>query len=120
MSNYVVRIYRDECYHLYERGKPQAVPFREILREKGGRKRYPLEKKYDADWERVGTISLRELLLLPPEINPIYFSLRKLRGKGYDWHKFVIARKDWIGKEKKNEGKRLQIYCDRTGGTFGV
>ena len=95
---------QNETYQLME-GETQ-LPFTEILKDCDGKysKAYPLCKEYDSKIERVGTIRVRDLLLIEdPELNPIFQSLRELRGEAYDWAAFVKARKQKVKRSKKDE-----------------
>ena len=104
----IIKIYANGSYHLFNRLKdPQAISMTEILKDCKGKysKAYGLYRKFDADWEKVGTIRVRDLLLLPYGENPIYNSLRRLRGEGYTWSDFVASRKKKL-KEKKGGGEK--------------
>ena len=100
--DYIIRIYANESYHLHpvKDGEivSKAIPFRELLREPNPNRRFPLERKFQPSpiWERVGDISLRELLLLPIADNSLFRSLQKSRGDGYTWKMFCEARKSKI------------------------
>ena len=95
-SNGEYRLFRQINYTV-------SIPFTEILKDCEGKfsKSYTLYREYEDCVERVGTIRVRDLLLMTPDINPIFHSLRKLRGESYTWADFVEARKKRL-KEKKN------------------
>ena len=100
--NYIIRIFENKTYHLYKKGDTQATPFREVLRETNINKSFPLERKFDAGWERVGEINIRGLLMLPKEVNSVYWSLRKSRGESYTWAEFCKAREKKLSKKRKS------------------
>ena len=100
----IVKIYKDSSYHLYASLQSSyAIPFTDMLKNCAGKysKAYSLYRNFGDGWERVGSIRVRDLLLMTPDINPIFHSLRKLRGESYTWADFVEARKKRL-KEKKN------------------
>ena len=101
----IVKIYSNGTYHLFDSLKSKdAIPFTEILRHCKGKfsKNYTLYREYEDSVEKVGTIRVRDLLLIDNPIdNPIFHSLQALRGKGYTWADFVEARKKKL-KEKNN------------------
>ena len=103
-----VRIDNSENYRLMQ-GETE-LPFTDILTHCNGKysKSYLLEKVYDGKTEKVGAIRVRDLLMMTPDINPIFQALQDLRGETYTWEHFVKSRKQKIKKkEKKDEGKRL-------------
>jgi len=87
---FTVKIHSNETYHLYE--GTQSVPFREVLRLDNPITKFPLQKKYGKVWENVGEIRLRDLLLMTPDINPLFHSLQRSRAN-YRWSDFLDARK---------------------------
>ena len=96
--DYILRIYANESYHLHplKDGEivSKAIPFRELLREPDPNRRFPLERKFPPShkWERVGDISLRELLMMPMINNSLFNSLQRSRGQDYTWKMFCEAR----------------------------
>lgn len=100
-----IRIDESENYRLMQ-GETE-LPFTDILKDSKGKysKSYLLEKTYDGKTEKVGSIRVRDLLMMTPDINPVFRSLQKLRGEDYTWADFVKARKKKI-KEKQDECKR--------------
>ena len=95
-----IRIYQDGSHHLFtDLNANGAIPFSEILKDCAGdyTKEYPLYRQFDGSkWEKVGTVDVRGLLMMPQWYNSIFQSLQKLRGKEYTWSLFCEARKKKI------------------------
>ena len=94
----IIKIYTNDSYHLCEDMNSQPIPFANILKHCDGdyTKSYQLYKKFGKDWEQVGTIRVTDLLMLEQKINPIFYSLKKLR-KNYTWGDFCAAVKKRLG-----------------------
>ena len=95
---YIVKI-SNGSYHLYEKGATEATPFAEILLEENVNKSYKLFRKFDNQWEKVGEINLKGLLLLPIEVNSVFHSLQRKHGESYTWKDFCEARQKKISKK---------------------
>ena len=94
--NYIVKIYADERYHLYLEGANQPCRFTKIMDySEDMDHRFPLQKQFDGVWEDVGDISLREILLMPVNENPIYLSLKQ-RNKNYTVLEFVDRKQYYL------------------------
>lgn len=116
MDKFVVRIYKNETYHLHkveglfgEEVSSNAVPFYNIVSEPLDLA-IPLQKKYNGVWEDVGEITLREILWLPEPDNSLFHSLRSKRGASYTWKEFVKARTKKIGEH--TDENRCTDQCD--------
>ena len=91
----------DGRYRLYNKiTHTIALPMREIIKDCKGKwtKNYKLYRELKDGVEEVGTIRVRDLLLMPPDINPVFASLQALRGEGYTWEDFVESRKKKLKK----------------------
>ena len=98
----IIKLYANDTYHLFEDMKAShAINFAEILKHCDGKynKQYKLYRKFDKKWEQVGTIRVRDLLLMQQKYNPIFQSLKKLRN-GYTWGAFCKSLKEKLGDKK--------------------
>ena len=104
-----IRIFQDGTYHLFFDMKAKyAIPFTDILKHCKGKysKEYSLYRQFDeGKWERIGSISVRGLLMFSMADNPIWLSLRKQRGESYTWDDFVATRKKKLKLKKKETPK---------------